>query len=432
MSETLPIDPTEPHAQRSYAPLCVLAALSAVIGIAGLVYGYFVQHVGDATFFRAYLVGILLWLGTSLGCLFFTLMHNLSWGEWGKIIRRPLEAGIATLPVMALLFIPLFFGLQHNFEWADHHAVEADRVLKHREWYMNPAMVTGRTVGFLVLWSVFALILYSQGRKIRQDGEKGPTTVSYRFSAAGMVLQFFTVTFFLIDWIMSRDSHWYSSIIGFVNMASQGLMALSVCIFAVCWRFGRKDDKMPIEKMTMNDLGTMMLANTIFWTYTSIAQLIILYSGNTTHGQTWYIQRGFGRDLSNAWQYVAVGLILLGFAIPFVLLLQRPLKQSLKTLGLICVLVFFMRIVDVIWWVVPSGAHVTPDHFHPNSFHWMDAAGILALGGIWMLSFFFFLGGRPVLSKTTEPKPHHGHGRHSHGSADHAHGSTGGQVVSHA
>lgn len=426
MSETLPIDPTEPHAQRSYAPLRVLAAVAGVVGVAGLVYAHFVAHVDDKTFFRAYLVGIMLWLGTSLGCLFFTHMHSLSWGEWGKIIRRPLESGIACLPIMAILFIPLFFGLPHIFEWADHHAVEADRILKHREWYMNPAMVIGRTVAFLLLWSLFAVIHYGQGRKIRANGEKGPTTLSYRISAAGMVLQFFTVTFFLIDWVMSRDSHWYSSIIGFVKMASQGLMALSVCIFVVCWRFGRKDNKMPIEKMTMNDLGTMMLANTIFWTYTSIAQLVIIYSGNTAHEQTWYIARGFGRDMSNNWQYVAVALILLGFALPFVLLLQRPLKQRLRTLGAIAVLVFLMRIVDVCWWIIPSGVHVTPG-FHPNSFHWVDAAAILGIGGIWLSFFFYFLGGRPVLSPTTEPKPHHGHGHASH--SNHA---PAGQVVSHA
>ena len=212
------------------------------------------------------------------------------------------------------------------------------------------------------------------------------------------------------------------------------MMALSVCIFVICWRYGRRDDKMPIEKMTMNDLGTMMLANTIFWTYTSIAQLVIIYSGNTVHEQTWYIQRGFGRDLSNGWQYVAVALILLGFAVPFLLLLNRPLKQRLRTLGAICVLVFLMRIVDVIWWTVPSGVHVTPDHFHPEHLTLMDVSAILALGGVWFTSFFFFLGGRPVLSPTTEPKPLHGHKGHGHGSAagSHAHGPVGGQVVSHA
>ena len=429
MSELSTIDPNEPHAQRSYGPLRVLAAIAGVVGIIGLIIGFLDSDgVPRSTFYRAYLVGILLWLGTSLGCLFFSLMHNLSWGEWGKILRRPLEAGMACLPIMAILFIPLFFGLEHNFEWADHHKVEADRVLKHKEAYLNPAFVVGRTVGFLALWSIIGLLLYREGRKIREGGEKGPTTLSYRLSAAGMVLQFFTVTFFLIDWVMSRDSHWYSSIIGFVNMASQALMGISICIFAICWRFGRKDGKMPVEKMTLNDVGTMMMANTIFWTYTSIAQLIIIYSGNTSHGQTWYLARGFGRDMANSWQYVAVALILLGFLVPFLLLLQRPLKQRMQTLGAIALLVFLMRIVDVIWWVVPSGGHIY-EGFKPNSIHWVDFAAILGLGGIWLSGFFYFLSGRRVLSPTTEPKPGHGHGSHSH---SHAHAPVGGQVVSHA
>jgi hypothetical protein len=220
----------------------------------------------------------------------------------------------------------------------------------------------------------------------------------------------------------------YSSIIGFVNMASQALMGISICIFAICWRFGRKDGKMPVEKMTLNDVGTMMMANTIFWTYTSIAQLIIIYSGNTSHGQTWYLARGFGRDMANSWQYVAVALILLGFLVPFLLLLQRPLKQRMQTLGAIALLVFLMRIVDVIWWVVPSGGHIY-EGFKPNSIHWVDFAAILGLGGIWLSGFFYFLSGRRVLSPTTEPKPGHGHGSHSH---SHAHAPVGGQVVSHA
>jgi hypothetical protein len=431
MSQQSSIDPNEPHAQRSYAPLRAMAIGAGAIGIIGLIAG-FLTDVPREVFFRAYLVGILVWLGTSLGCLFFTLMHNLSGGEWGKVLRRPLEAGMACLPIMAVLFIPLFFGLGHNFEWAVPAKVAADRVLQHKHAFLNPGVVIAMTVAFLAIWSIMSVVLYGQGRRMRDEGERGTTpTLAYRLSAGGMVFQFFSVTFFVIVWVMSRDSHWYSSIIGFVLMANQALMGLSICTFALCWRFARSDDKMPVEKMTLNDVGTMMLANTIFWTYTSIAQLIILYSGNTSHGQTWYLLRGFGRDLSNGWQYVAVALIVLGFAIPFLLLLQRPLKQRMRTLGAIAVLVFLMRIVDVIWWVVPSGAHIAADHpFHPNTLHWVDIAAILGLGGVWLTGFFYFLSGRRVLSPATEPRPGHGHGSSSH---SHSHAApVGGQVVSHA
>jgi hypothetical protein len=426
------VDPLEPFAQRSYAPLRLLAIVLAVVGLAGLAYGFVSEEaVPRGTFWRAYLVGMLLWLGTSLGCLFFVMTHNLSGGEWGKVLRRPLEAGIACIPFMAVLFIPLFFNLSANFEWADPTAVAADRVLQHKKAFLNPTVVTGLTVFFLVAWSLIATILYGQGRRQREAGETGKgTRLGYRVSAGGMVFHFFSVTFFLIIWVMSRDSHWYSSIIGFVNMASQGLMAMSLCTFVLCWRFARSDDKMPVERMTLNDVGTIILANTIFWTYTAIAQLIIIYSGNTAHEQTWYIARGFGRNMSNGWQYVAVALLLLGFVVPFLALLNRPLKQRMRLLMLVCVLVFAIRIVDVIWWVVPSGVHVTADPahpFHPNSVHWVDFAAIAGLGGIWLLLFFYFLAGRRVLSPATDPKPHApGH------TAEDSHAPAGGQVVSHA
>lgn len=433
------VDPLEPFAQRSYAPLRLLAIVLAVVGLAGLAYGYVAK--GDTheyliprdTFWRAYLVGMLLWLGTSLGCLFFTLTHNLSGGEWGKVLRRPLESGIACIPFMGLLFIPLFLNLNHVFEWANPQAVAADRVLKHKQAFLNPQVVTGLTAFFLIAWSLIAAILYREGRKQREAGETGlGTKIAYRVSAGGMVFQFFSVTFFLIIWVMSRDSHWYSSIIGFVNMASQGLMALGLCIFVLCYRFARSDDKMPVDRMTLNDAGTMMLANTIFWCYTSIAQLIIIYSGNTAHEQTWYIARGFGRDMSNGWQYVAVLMIVGGFAVPFLALLNRPLKQRMRWLMLAAGWVFLLRIADVIWWVVPSGVHITPD-FHPNAVHWVDFAAIAGIGGIWLTLFFYFLSGRRVLSPATDPKPHgHGHTAEDSHAHSHSHAPAGGQVVSHA
>jgi len=133
--------------------------------------------------------------------------------------------------------------------------------------------------------------------------------------------------------------------------------------------------------------------------------------------------------MSNNWQYTAVALLVLGFVVPFLALLNRPLKQRMRYLMAIALLVFLVRILDVIWWVVPSGVYVTADHFHPNSVHWMEFAAIAGIGGIWLTLFYYFLSGRRVLSPATDPKPHHGHGSHSH---SHAPVTSSGQVVSHA
>jgi hypothetical protein len=427
MSETSPIDPTEPRAQRSYAPLRVLALLMALAGIAGLVLAYLSPSVPRETFFRAYLVGVILWLGASLGCLFYQMAHHLTWGEWGKIVRRPMESAIACIPLMAVLFIPLLLNMKYLFPWANPEMVHNDHVLEHKAPYLNPSMVTLRWAIFFGIWTLLAIILYGQGRKIRAAGEKGTTKLAYRISAIGILLHFYTVTFLIIDWVMSRDAHWFSSIIGFIHLSAQGMMGMSIAVMAVCWRFGRKDDQMPVEKMTLNDLGTILLANTIFWTYTSVAQLIITYSGNMVNEQTWYIARGFGRNLENNWLWVATYLIVFGFGLNVFLLLMRGLKQRMRYLIILAFLVMLNCGVEAVWWIVPSGVKVT-ESFIPNSFHWVDAAAIIGVGGVWLSAFFFFLSGRPVLSPATEPKPGHGHG---HGSV-HALGHlSGARVVSH-
>src|SRR5262245_37954490 len=111
-----------------------LLGLDAIASASGIV-GVFVDRT---QFYRSYLLAFLFWLGLATGSLAIAMLHDMTGGQWGTAIRRLLEAGSRTVPLMALLFVPLCFGLKDLYEWASPEKVAHDPVLQHKEPYLNP------------------------------------------------------------------------------------------------------------------------------------------------------------------------------------------------------------------------------------------------------------------------------------------------------
>ena len=376
-----------------------LGAIAAVAGFLGLlVSGVFDQ----AQFFRSYLFGFLFWWTVAIGCMSLLMIQHLTGGWWGLTIRRLLEAGTRTVPLLAALFVPLLFGLPKVFLWAQHDALAHDVILQRKQAYLNPVFFTGRAVFYFLVWAALAHFLNKWS--LRQDG--GYTIADARrlrsLSGGGLVLMGLTITFSSVDWAMSLNPHWFSTIYGFIFMVGQALAALTFCI-VMLGVLRRGETLAAVFRPTVvHDLGKLMFAFTMLWAYMHISQFLIVWSGNLPEEIPWYLTR-----LNGGWQYLAFALVVFHFALPFLLLLSRELKRNLGSLAVVAAGMFFMRMVDLFWIIGPDLAgHQGPEAAEPHlAIHLADVAALVAFGGLWLAAFARQAKSRPLIAATDPDLP---------------------------
>lgn len=358
------------------------AAIVAAVGVAAMVAGYFVD---PARFFQAYLVAFIFWTCLSLGCLGLMMVHHLSGGQWGLVIRRLLEAGSKVLPAMALLFLPLLLGLSHVYQWAQPELVAADPILQHKVPFLNAPFWTIRTLGYFAIWSGMALLLIRWSTE--QDALPGaPLDRRFgRLSGPGLVVFGLTLSLASIDWMMSVDPHWFSTIYGFVMIGGAGLSALALIIGSVFVLMKTQPMANVVQPKHVHDLGKLLFAFVMLYAYFIFSQFLIIWSANLPEEIPWYLKRFAG-----GWEYV-IGLLVIGhFALPFAILLSADVKQSARRLTAIAGLLLVMRFIDIYFQVMPQFSKTLA----PS---WIDLAAAVGIGGLWFSVFLFNLKGRPLL-----------------------------------
>jgi hypothetical protein len=338
-------------------------------------------------FFRSYLVAWLFWLGLGLGSLGIVMLHHITSGSWGFAIRRLLESGMRTLPLLAILFVPIVIGMPKLYVWTDAATVAADPLLAHKAGYLNTTMVLARTALFFALWVGSAALLLRFSRKSDRTGD--PRHERRARAVSGPLIGVYGVTMTLasVDWAMSLEPHWFSTMYGVIFVVGQVLTTFAFSIVAAAWLRKHPPFDRWISDAHFQDLGNLTFAFLLLWAYTQFSQYLIIWSGNVAEETPWYIARTTG-----GWQPVALIVVVFHFAVPFLLLLWRRIKRDTRTLPLVALFLIAMRYVDVYWIVQPS--------FHPGelSFHWLDVATPLAIGGFWLASFVQGLKGRPLVS----------------------------------
>lgn len=337
-------------------------------------------------FFHSYLMAYFFWLGVPLGCLAIVMIHHLVGGTWGFVIQRPLESAIRTFPAMALLFVPLLFGLPELYLWARPEAVAHDALLQQKSVYLNLSFFIVRAVIYFVIWiSVsFFLTRWSSEQDRSVDGSLVESL--QHLSAPGLVLYGLTVTFSAIDWLMSLEPRWYSTIYGMIFMVSHGLMALSFVISTTYFLSRQGKFAQVAVPWVFQDLGNLLLSFIMLWAYLSFCQFLLVWVENLHQEIPWYLHRTAG-----GWAAVALALIILQFALPFVLLLSRAVKREAATLCGVAVLIILMHWVEILWFVAPA--------FHPTQFSisWLDVLASVAVGGLWLGAFLWNLQERSLL-----------------------------------
>lgn len=357
----------------------VVGALAAAVSAPGL-------FSSPAQFYRSYLVAFCLVLGVTLGSLAISMLHHMSRGAWGLVIRRILEASSRTLPLVALFAVPLVLGFRHVYPWADPARVASDELLRHRAAYMNPTGVTIRLAVCLAAWSLFAVALSRLSKRQDTAPGEGLERRMQMLAAPGLAAYCLLITVVSIDLLMSNDPHWYSAIYGIYIVGGQAIAGMAFTILAALFLAKREPFRSAIQDRHVHDWGKLLFAFTMLWAYFSVSQLIIIWSGDLPEEITFYKAR-----VAGGWMAVSLLLALFQFAVPFVFLLSANLKRNLGKLSLVALLLLVMRWVDLFWLVAPT--------FHPEGFtlHWLDLTLPIALFGLWLAAFVREVGTRPLL-----------------------------------
>jgi hypothetical protein len=366
--------------------------ISGVVGGLGLllcVAGFFANR---AEFFRSYLFAFLYWAGFAFGGLGVLLMNNVVGGKWGVTIRRLLEAKMRTLPIIFLLFLPIIIGIPYLYPWASNGihfpelSEESRRILHHKAPYLNVPFFLIRVVIYFAIWLFWGFRVQKMTDQQDQTGDPSLPVRLRQFSAPGLLIFVFTASFAYFDWLLSSDAEFYSTVYGAMLLIGDVLQtfALSIVVLILISRPDRFGGR--INAQLLHDLGNLMFAFTIFWTYLSASQLIIVWPADLPQEIGWYLirTRGFWKVLT--W---VVGLTM--FAIPFLALLSQARKRNPKRLMRVAVWLLCARVIDIFWIVEPT--------FRNKGFalYWTDFAAFIGVGGIWLYAYLGQLRRRPLL-----------------------------------
>lgn len=361
-----------------------------IFGLAGAVAtvaGYFFHH---ETFWQSYLIGYIFWLNITLGSLGLLMVQHLTGGAWGIVSRRVLESSVRNLPVMAILFIPIVLNMSHLFHWATPEGA-ADPLIQLKAAYLNKPFFIARAVAYFAVWMGlgFTLAGWSAKQDIDAPVIPGPEDRKFRMvSGPGIVLFMITVTLMTVDWMMSLDPHWTSTIYGVLFVGSSGLSTLAFTIVVLA----RLAEAKPMSEMMsadrFHDFGKLMYAFVLLWAYFSVSQLIIIWSANLPEEITYYLVRWSG-----PWGWMSIAVVLGHFVIPFVFLLSRRIKRKPKLASRVALFILAMRAVEIAWLIAPMVRH--GDHAGGPS--WVDFATVAGLALIWLPMFFRNLRARAVV-----------------------------------
>jgi hypothetical protein len=336
-------------------------------GIAGAVLCAWGLSRGETeAFYRGYLFAWMVCLGLAMGGMAIVLLHNLTGGAWGDAQRAIGITAGRTLPLLAVMFIPIVLGMHALYPWA---RGEGGELTAHRHTYLNEGFVIGRAVAYFVLWWGISMLV--------RRAPKGWTASGG--SALGLVIYLLTMTNAGIDWVMSRDTPFYSTTFGFILTVGQTLFALSFGIIILGVRKQRST-----EKGVLNDVGNIVLTLVILWAYVSFMQLLVIWMGNSGEDNTWYLRRGIGELLAaQGWKWVGLALVVFHFFVPFYLLLFRGTKQYAPALVAVAWMLFLSHVLEQYWLIVPASDEARP--------HWLDAAALMGVGGLWLAAFLWLL-----------------------------------------
>ena len=341
----------------------------------------------------AYLVAFMFWAGIAIGSIGLLLVNNITGGYWGLLVRRPLESAAMTIVPMAILFVPIALGLETLYPWCQPEAVHEHPAITKMGYLTRGAFLFRSGTGFLI-WIGLASLLWRGAIVRRADGSSGRSDWLTRYSPPGLVVFFLTTTFLAIDWGMSLEPEWYSSIYGVMVMIGWGLLTFSTMLMISAGLRHTHPYSEAATPSRIQDLGNLMLAFVMLWAYMSFSQFLIIWAGNLSEEIPWYLRR-----IRGGWKWVAISLVAFHFFAPFFALLFRDVKRKIGLLVFVAAAIAFMHLVDLSWLVLPA-SYVIVSEGVPQ-IPWVKVLLVpvawFGIGGVSVFSFLYFLVQRPLV-----------------------------------
>ncbi len=399
-----PLDLTAPPIVKKIAQRSLIVGVVFGIGAVALAFAR------PDEFYRAYLLGFMCWLGVALGSMAILMIRHLTGGGWGMVIRRILGAAMRTLPALAILFVPLIIAVWQGriYPWVmspdqiqDAHIREQfDKHSFIKGAYLNAHGFLIRAIIYFAIWNLLSFLLSHWSKQTDRAGAPDNTQKFKAVAGPGLILYGFTITFAAIDWVMSIDPSWISTIFGLVILIGEVLSAMCFAVVVERILFNYRPMSEMLKPDFVHDHGKWMLTFIMVWAYFSFSQWLIIWAGNLPTEITFYIKR-----LNGNWGYVGLFLAMFHFAVPFALLLSRPFKRNIRKLVWVAVWLMLMRWVDLFWIIEPNFSKTLTITI-------ADIVVPIAIGGFWLAYFFRNLGSLPLLpaydpSAGEVLQPHH-------------------------
>ena len=368
-----------------------IARRSLIVGVVFGVVAIIGAFLRPEEFYRAYLLGFMCWLGVALGSMAILMIRHLTGGGWGVVIRRTLGAAMRTLPLLALLFIPIVLGIHRLYLWAQPLDNIADKHLREHLQDITTTYLTAngfiiRAVFYFAIWNLLSYLLTKWSKQTDRPGAPDNTQRFKAVSGPGLILYGFTISFAAIDWLMSLDPSWVSTIFGLIILIGEVLSAMCFAVVVERILFNYRPMSEMLKPDFVHDHGKWMLTFTMVWAYFNFSQWLIIWAGNLPAEITFYLKR-----LSGGWGLIGLTLVLFHFAIPFGILLSRPFKRDIHRLAWLAAWLLLMRYLDLFWIIEPNFSNTL-------RFTVADVIVPVAIGGIWLAYFFRNLAALPLLS----------------------------------
>jgi len=374
------------------AALSRLTGIGVAIAAVGLIGSVVLAPGRPADFYFAWLTAYLYFLSIPLGALFFVMVLFVCKAGWAVALRRVIENIMSTLPVFIVLFIPIWLGRHELYSWTDPAEVAKNPVLQGKSGYLNDSFFLIRALIYFVCWSGLAVYLSGQSQKQDETGDERITRRLQGVSAPGIIVFSLTVTLASVDWMMSLDPEWYSTMFGVYYFAGAILSAFAFIVLAIIFAQSRGALQGVVTVEHLHDMGKLLFAFTVFWTYIAFCQYFLIWYGNIPEETAYFMVRQQG-----SWPTVAKALMLGHFAIPFFFLMPRATKRNRTALCAAVLWLLVMHFMDLFWCVMPAHQHEGA-HFGA-----IDAMAILAVGGSF-LAVFGWVSSRRALVPVRDPR----------------------------
>jgi len=364
------------------------ALIVGVVGLAASVVLTFVLPEGRIDFFRSWLTSYLFWFSIAAGSLAVLMLQYVTGGEWGLMVRRPLGAAARTMPLLFVLFLPILIpqGMHDVYPWMNGEWMRGNPVLRGKLPWLNYGRFSLFTILYFLIWIGMAWRLRVLSLRFYEDRAPETELSRRKISSIGLAVMVLTLTFASIDWMMSLEPLWFSTMYGITFTVGCALSALTFVTFFLTRIAETPAMRGVLKPSHLRDLGNLMLAFVMFYTYTAFSEFLLIWYGNIKEEIPHYLWREHG-----GWGVMAAAVVLGHFFLPFFLLLMRSIKDRAQTIGWVAVLVLVMRYVTLYWVVAPSW---TKEDFH---YSLLGLTTVVGIGGVWMWAFIGQLKGQTII-----------------------------------